>query len=188
MRYTKILLPGLIAAGLVGCGLVGCGNSAPGNSAAGAAAATPASMRPAPDQTGPAEPHAQTGAQAAALRFDRAYQAGHYTASWELLVPAMQRQIPRRLWVRVHQGCQSATAAMAARAIRAVTVFGTAAIVTETVTAGSPQHRRAEEVFSYIKGQWGYSPNDLDIYHHGSAAADIAAARAAGLCASWKSF
>ncbi len=183
MRYTKILLAGLVAAGSAGCG-----NSAPGNSAAGAAATTPASMRPAPDKTGAAEPHARTGAQAAALRFDRTYQAGHYAASWELLVPAVQRQLPRRLWVRVHQGCQPATAATGTRAIQAVTVFGTAAIVTETVTAGPPQHRRAEEVFSYAKGQWGYSPNDLAIYHHGSAAADIAAARAAGLCASWQSF
>ncbi len=179
MRFTKIFLAGLVAAGLVGCG-------APG--AAKGTAAESATARAAPDQTGPAEPHAQGGARMAAQRFDRLYQAGHYAESWELLVPAMQQQIPQHLWVTVHQGCRAAAVASTARTIKAVTVFGTAAIVTEAATAGSARHRRAEEVFSYVKGRWGYSPNDLSIYHHGSAADDIAAARKAGLCAGWKNF
>jgi hypothetical protein len=186
MRFTKILLVALVA--LVAAGLVGCGAPAPGPTAAKGAAAESAAARAAPDQTGPAEPHAQGSARTAAQRFDRLYQAGHYAASWELLVPAMQRQIPRHLWVTVHQGCRASTVASTARAIKAVTVFGTAAIVTEAVTTGPPQHRRAEEVFSHVKGRWGFSPNDLSIYHHGSTADDIAAARKAGLCASWKSF
>ena len=177
MRFTKLFLAGLMATGLVGCS----------NSASAPSATGPAGHEAAATQTAPAEPNAQAGARAAALRFDRQYLAGQYAASWDLLVPAVRRQIPRGLWVKVHHGCQS-TATAAARTINTVTVFGTAAIVTETVTVGRPKHRRGEEVFSYVKGRWGYSPNDMSIYHRGSAAADIAAARASGLCASWKSF
>ncbi len=176
MRFTKVFLAGLIIAGLAGCS----------NSASTPSATGPADHEAEATQTAPAEPNAQAGARAAAVRFDRQYVAGHYAASWDLLVPAVRRQIPRGLWVKVHHGCQST--ATAARVIKVVTAFGNAAIVTETVTVGRPEHRRGEEVFSYVKGRWGYSPNDLSIYHRGSAAADIAAARAAGLCASWKSF
>jgi hypothetical protein len=177
MRFTKVSLAGLVVAGVAGC--TNSASTPPASSAASHAAVAA--------QTAPAEPNAQAGARTATLRFDRQYLAGHYAAVWDLLVPAVRRQIPRGLWVKVHQGCQS-TATTAARTVKTVTVFGNAAIVTETVTAGRPEHRRGEEVFSYVKGRWGYSPNDMSIYHRGSAAADIAAARAAGLCASWKSF
>ncbi|MGP7997919.1 MAG: hypothetical protein ACLPKI_11430 [Streptosporangiaceae bacterium] len=178
----------ILPAALVAVALAGCSVSSSGSPAAGSAATAPATLRPAPDNTGAAEPHAQSGARAAAVRFDRLYQAGRYAASWMMLAPAVRRQIPQQLWVRVHQVCQSGTVATSTRAISAVTVFGTAAIVTETVAAGPPRRRHAEEVFSYVHGQWAFSPNDLAVYHHGSAAADIAAARAAGLCASWESF
>lgn len=181
MRFTKVFLAGLIIAGLAGCsGSVSAPSATdPASSAVGHGAAAA--------QATATESNAQAGARAAAVRFDRQYVAGHYAASWDLLVPAVRRQIPRGLWVKVHHGCQS-TATTAARVIKAVTAFGNAAIVTETVTVGRPEHRRGEEVFSYVKGRWGYSPNDMSIYHRGSAAADIAAARAVGLCASWKSF
>ncbi len=182
MRYMKVFLAGLAAASLVGCSDAASAPSATSTASSRATSAQPA------DQTAPAVPDAQASARTAALRFDRVYLAGHYAASWDLLVPAVQRQIPRGLWVRVHHACQSADAATTARAVKTVTAFGTAAIVTETVTVGPSRPRQGEEVFSYVKGHWGYSPNDLSIYHHGSAAADIAAARAAGLCATWKSF
>jgi hypothetical protein len=178
MRVSTVLLAGLVAAGLTG--LAGCSNAA-----SSLPAAQPRTTAPAPDQTRATEPHAKAGARTAALRFDDLYLAGRYAASWEQLVPAVRHQIPLRLWIKVHHGCRPAAAV---RTIKAVTVFGNAAIVTEAVTKGPPRHRRGEEVFSYIRGEWGFSPNDLSIYHHGSAAADISAARAAGLCATWKSF
>jgi len=123
----------------------------------------------------------------AAVHFDGLYQAGHFAASWGLLVPVVKRQIPLGAWVQVHHACQPAGAGTA-RAIKAITVFGNAAIVTEAIAEGPAKSRSFEEVFSYTNGQWGYSPNDMGIYHHGSAAADIAAAKAAGVCATGKSF
>ena len=178
MRVSRVLLAGVLAAGLAACS-----NAAPGPSAAGPATHSPTA--PGPEQTGATEPHAKAGARTAALRFDQVYLAGRYAESWALLAPTVRRQIPRRVWIKVHHGCRPARAA---RTIKAVTVFGNAAIITEAVTLGPPRHRRGEEVFSYARGKWGFSPNDLSIYHPGSAAADVTAARAAGVCATWKSF
>jgi len=132
-------------------------------------------------------PHAQAHARAAAVQFDRLYLAGQFAASWDLLTPTVKRQIPRGVWVKVHNGCASAKAGTA-RAIKAVTVFGTVAIVSERLAGTQSKHSTAQEVFNYDHGRWGYSPNDLSIYHHGSIAADIAAAKAAGFCVSWKGF
>jgi hypothetical protein len=176
MRFSKGLLVGLVAAGLVGCS-----GPATGPSATGGATAAP--VAPAT----PAEPHAQADARSAATRFDGLYLAGQFAASWDLLVPTVKRQVPRRVWVRVHEGCPSAMAGTA-RAIKAVTVFGTVAIVTEKLAGAPPKHGTAEEVFHYANGHWGFSPNELSIYLRGSVPADIAAAKAAGLCADWKGF
>jgi hypothetical protein len=41
-------------------------------------------------------------------------------------------------------------------------------------------------VFNYSHDHWGYSPSNLGIYQHRSVAADVAAARAAGLCTAGK--
>ena len=66
-----------------------------------------------------------------------------------------------------------------ARVIKAVTVFGNAAIVTERSPEVS-QRTTVEAVFNYFNGRWAYSPSNIGIYQHGSVSADIAAARAAG--------
>jgi hypothetical protein len=63
-----------------------------------------------------------------------------------------------------------------------VTVFGDAAIVTAKVTGAHARHHIARDIFNYANGRWGYSPADLSVYLHGSVAADISAAKAAGLC------
>jgi len=35
---------------------------------------------------------------------------------------------------------------------------------------------------TYTDGSWGIVPNHLSLYQHGSVAADVAAAKAAGFC------
>jgi hypothetical protein len=128
----------------------------------------------------------RTSAREAATRFYGLYFAGQFANSWDLLAPAAKRQIPRSVWVGVHEGCLSAGAGNSA-VVKSVTVFGKAAIVTEAIADGSPGSGTVAAVFNYSNGQWGYSPGDPSVYHHGSVAADIAAAKAAGLCASRKS-
>ncbi len=82
-------------------------------------------------------PGAETraGARAAAAQFYGLYFASQYAASWDLLTPAAKHQVPRGVWVNVHDGCPSASAGKA-RVIKFVTVFGNAAIVTAKVSGG----------------------------------------------------
>jgi len=128
----------------------------------------------------------KAAARPAAAHFYAVYSARRYVASWHLLAPASARQIRVRAWVAVHRAC--ASAASAKPRIKAVTVFGNAAIVTTTM-AGVPAGRATtEDVFNFADGRWGYSPEDLGIYRQRSVAADVTAAKAAGLCAGWKSF
>lgn len=184
MRSVKGLAVGLVTVGLVGCG--GSGASTPSAAArSGRPAAAPgivASTVPAPT---PVSPRVRAGARAAAAQFYGLYSARQFATSWDLLSPVTKRQVSKRLWVSVHDACQSRRTGKS-RTIRAVTVFGSAAIVTEAITGASPG--TTEDVFNYSNGRWSYSPADLSIYHHGSVAADVAAARAAGFCASGKLF
>jgi hypothetical protein len=123
----------------------------------------------------------RAGARAAAAQFYDLYFSRRFAASWDLLTPAAKREIPKTLWVKVHEGCPSAGAGVA-RVIKAVTVFGNAAIVTETIAGSLSRLGTAGDVFSNVDGRWDYLPQDIDIYHHASVAADVAAARAAGYC------
>jgi hypothetical protein len=188
VRLWQGLLAGMVAAGLAGCTNSAApppdaGQSAPASgSATASGTARPAA---APPVTLPAG--AKAAVQAAAARFDRVYYARRYAASWSLLAPAVRSQVPENVWVGVHNGCASATPG-ATRVIRSVTVFGTTAIVTEAVSGSHSKRNTAEYVFEYADGSWGYSPVYPGIYHSGSIAADIGAAKAAGLCAGWKSF
>jgi hypothetical protein len=159
------------AAGLAGCS--GSGSTAPRVAASTARAAEQVS------------PRLRIQARAAAGQAFGLYASGRFAAFWSLLSPAAKRQISRQAWLRVHEACPS-TGHGEHGTVKAVTVFGNAAIVTEGI-AGTPPVT-AEVVFNYVNGQWSYSPEDLSVYHHRSVAADIAAAKAAGFCGSGKIF
>jgi hypothetical protein len=179
---------GLLAS-LAAVGLVGCSNSAAPSAPGIAASPSPtgsAGIRPAPAPPGPAEPKTRAAARAAAVRFDRLYFAGQFAAAWDLLAPAVKQEVPQRIWVSVHNSCPSATAGQAR--IRTVTLFGDTAIVTETRPGTRAKQRRNTVVFSFADNHWGYSPGDPGIYQHGSVAANVAAAKAAGFCTNWKDF
>lgn len=175
MRFPKGLLVSLVAAGLVGC--------------SGGASGPPAVPTPPVTATASsvpsASPHVKAAARAAAEQFYGLYAANHYTALWNLLSLATKRQVSRRAWIGVHEACSTARAGKS-RVIMAVTVFGNAAIVAETITGVPPG--TAEDVFNYTNGRWRYTPQNPSIYQHGSVTADIAAAKAAGLCTSSKVF
>jgi hypothetical protein len=175
MRFSKGLLVSLVVAGVAGCSGGASGPSAvPTPTITATASSVPS-----------ASPHVKAAARAAAEQFYGLYAASHYAALWNLLSPVPKRQVSRKAWIGVHEAC-SAAGASKYRVIKAVTVFGNAAIVAETITGVLPG--TAEDVFNYADGRWGYSPQDPGIYQHGSVTADIAAAKAAGLCMSSKVF
>jgi hypothetical protein len=200
MRISKTLGVGLLVASLAGCGGSILSPSAAGPPAtASSSAPSPGTSPRAHGSPGavsgvtrassanPVKPGMKAGARAAAANFYGLYSANRFAASWDLLTSTTRRLIPRHVWVTVHEACPSAGAAKA-RVIEAVTVFGDAAIITEKVPGAPPWLRTTEDVFNYANGHWHYSPGNLGIYEHGSVAADVAAAKAAGLCAGWKDF
>jgi len=181
MRSAKVLLA------LVAISLAACSNAPSGSPSTGAVPAEHAAAAPSAAHAAakPAQARTQAGARAAAWRFYRLYFGGQFAASWDLLAPAAKRQVPKRVWTGVHGGCQAGIAARF-MVIGSVTVFGDAAIVTHKVTGTHARRRIARDIFNYANGRWGYSPADLSVYRHGSVAADISAAKAAGLCSGRK--
>lgn len=186
MRLSKGLLVSLMAVALAGCdghssaappGGPSPGGGPPGGGPSPRVTSTEAVAAP----PSPASPQVEATARAAATRFYGLYFARQFASSWDLLAPAAKRQIPKNTWTRVHEGCLPAGTGTSG-AIKSVTVFGRAAIVTETVTGSSAKGSTVQAVFNYVNGRWSYSPGDLSIYHHGSVSADIAAAKAAGFC------
>jgi hypothetical protein len=182
MRFPNGLV-GLMALALalaLAVALAGCSGPA-FTPAPSAATPSPTATKPAVTQTGPAQPRTKAGVHTAATNFYRLSSVGQFAASWDLLTPTAQQAIPLTTWVAVHKRCSSA-AAQKARVIRSVLVFGNAAIVTQTIAGARARRGKAHDVFSYANGHWAYAPNDLSIYQHGSVAADVAAAKAQGLC------
>lgn len=192
MRITKVLLVGLIAVGLVGCGSTvfrpsasGPSSSSPTNRAKPSPSATASPKTKREGLASRPEPKTEAGAREAAVQFYGLYSAKQFTASWDLLTPSVKRQIPLSVWVGVHAGCPSIGAGKT-RVIKAVTVFGNAAIITEEIGGTLSSLGTTEDVFNYGHHHWRYTPGELGIYHHGSVAADVAAAKAADLCSSKK--
>lgn len=200
MRLQKNFLIVLVSAAVAGCSAAsGTGASGPASAAAGTTtrSAAASSTRPAASSTGSAASSTQlapsiTPKVEAALRptvthFYSVYLGREVAASWDLLAPAVKKQISMQVWTGVHDACRPVNAGEA-RVIKAVTVFGNSAIVTIAIAGIPAKAGVSEDIFSYAQGRWGYSPTDIGIYRHGSITADVAAAKAAGICGSWTSF
>lgn len=185
-KGTTVYLRKALLLGVAAVGLVGCTNSVSTSSLPSQSPSTVKFTGPPAAKATPIPKATTSGARVAAVQFDNIFFASKFAASWDLLSADVKRAIPEQVWVRVHDGCQSAQTNVT-RVIKSVTVFGDAAIVTETVTAQS-KRSTGEDVFNYADGRWGYSPENLSIYHRGSVSADIAAARAAGFCSGQQPF
>lgn len=130
-----------------------------------------------PVSNGPVPGATASGARSAAARFGNLYFGGQFSGAWAMLTPAAQREVPRAAWVAVHGACPPASRPT----VTSVTLFGTAAIITES--AGAPNRATVRYVLSYSRGTWRFAPGATGIYRRGSAAADVAAAKADRLCA-----
>ena len=175
MRFWKGLLVSLVVVGLAGCS---------GGASGPSAVPTPtitatASSVPSASAHMKAWPVRQPGSSTACTRRVSTRPCG---TCWPRPRSVRSRGKPGSACTR-HA---PAAGAGKSRVIKAVTVFGNAAIVAETVAGALPG--TAEDVFNYADGRWRYSPQDPSIYQHKSVTADIAAAKAAGLCTSSKVF
>jgi hypothetical protein len=175
MRDLKVIPASLAALAVIG--LAGCGGGGGQTPASSAASYSPAPLTP-------AQMVMKAGAQAEAVKFFGGYAEGEFATTWSQLSPAVRKEVPRKVWVKVHAACRVKPSGPS-RAVQAVTVFGNSAIVTSTAPGGTAT---TEDIFSYVSGKWRFTPKDMAIYRGKSVSADIKAAKAAGVCASWKGF
>jgi hypothetical protein len=155
--------------------------------ASGSPSATTSASAPAASSAAPAaaaQPATEAGVRAAATQFYALYAAGQWSSAWAYLSPATKGAVSEATFTAVHEGCPSPSAGMA-RVIKSVTLAGSTAVVTETVAGAASALGSVTDAWHYAGGQWGVelAPSALAVYKHGSAAADIAAAKAAGNCA-----
>lgn len=130
-----------------------------------------------------AQPETAAAATAVARQYLGLYSAGQFALSWTLLAPSAQRAVSQATWVAVHRGCPSQAARLAYN-VKDTTLTGSTAVVTVTLAGAAASLASESESLTYSSGQWGFVPSDLSYYRHGSVKADIAAAKAAGYCAS----
>jgi|HubBroStandDraft_1064217.scaffolds.fasta_scaffold197491_2 hypothetical protein len=178
----KLAAASVTAAALIAA--VGCSASAPAPSAASAAtlaAASPATAAATPSAA--VQPETAAAAEAVAKQYLGLYSASQFATAWTLLAPSAKHAVSQATWVAVHQGCPSQAAGLAYD-VKDTTVTGTTAVVTVTLAGAAASIASESESLTYSAGQWGFVPNDLSYYRHGSVRADISAAEAAGYCAS----
>jgi hypothetical protein len=179
MRFQAMaIIPAAVAAGLA---LAACSGASSGNLAGPSAVARSAS--PGAHASTPVEPATASAVRADADDYLTLYTAGQFAVIYQMLSAPARQAIGQQAWVAVHRGCPGATSGMSYK-IRHVAVTGKIAVVTVALTGRSVKPQSATETLVYADGHWGFSPQDLGLYRHGSVSADVAAAKSAGGCAS----
>ena len=168
MRYRAMAVTAAaITAGLT---LAACSAASPGPAAS--------TKRARPVHTAPlSEPVTLAAVRTDAADYLSLASAGQFAITYQMLSASARRSITQQAWVAVHQTCAGTS-----YKIKHLAVAGKTATVTVGLTWG---HRGTlTETLSYTAGSWGISPRDLGLYRHGSVAADVAAVKAQGGCAS----
>lgn len=158
-----------------------CSSGTPAGPAASTATAITTPTSPAAVAS-TAQPETAAQATAVAKQYLGLTSASQFAAAWGLLAPSAQRTVSQVTWVAVHQGCPAESAGLAYE-VKDTTVTGDTAIVTVSLSGVAASIGSESEALTYSAGRWGFVPNDLSFYKHGSVKADIAAAKAAGYCA-----
>ena len=171
------IVPAAVAAGLA---LAACSAGSSGSSAGPSAAGSAA---PSAHASTPVEPETAAAVRADADDYLTLYMAGQFAIIYQMLTTPARQAINQQAWVAVHRGCPGATGGMTYK-IRGIAVTGKSALVTVALTGKAAKPESATEALVYSDRHWGFSPRDLGLYRHGSVSADVAAAKAAGGCAS----
>ncbi len=168
MRYRVLAMTA--AAVTAGLTVVACSAATP-RSAASTRQARPVHTAPL------SEPASLAAVRADAADYLSLASAGQFAITYQMLSTSARQAITQQAWVAVHQACAGTS-----YKIKHLAVAGKTATVTVGLTGG---HRGTlTETLVYTAGSWGVSPADLSLYQHGSVAADVAAAKAGGNCAS----
>jgi hypothetical protein len=171
----------LITAAAITAAACSSGTPATPSSATTAADATTAPVSPTAAAS-TAQPETAAAATAVAKQYYGLDSAGQFGAAWGLLAPSAQRAVSRATWVAVHQGCPSQSAGITYDVSKA-TLTGDTAIIAVSLPGTASSLGSESEALTYSAGRWGFVPNDLSMYKHGSVRADVAAAKTSGYCA-----
>jgi hypothetical protein len=144
-----------------------------GSATAGGAAASSA----------PATPDTSAAAKSAAAQFFALYSAGQWGAAWQYLTAADKTEAPLSVYTAMHQGCPSEAAGLAYK-IQQVNMAGKTAVVTYSLSGVASAIGSGTMAETWTPAGWKVTDNDIGVYSHGSAGADLAAAKAKGECAS----
>jgi len=144
-----------------------------GSATAGAAAASSA----------PATPDTSAAAKSAGAQFFALYSVGQWGAAWQYLTAADKTEAPLSVYTAVHQGCPSEAAGLAYK-IQQVNMAGKTAVVTYSLSGVASAIGSGTMAETWTPAGWKVTGNDMGVYSHGSAGADLAAAKAKGECAS----
>lgn len=178
MRFQPMgIVPAAVAAGLA---LAACSGAGSGSSAGPSPAH---SASPGAHAGTPVEPETAAAVRADADDYLTLYTAGQFAVIYQMLSAPARQAINEQAWVAVHRGCPGAAAGLTYK-IRHIAMTGKTAVVTVALAGQAAKPESATETLVYADGHWGFSPADLTLYRHGSVSADVAAARAAGGCAS----
>jgi hypothetical protein len=173
------LIPITLSVGSITLGigvLSACGSGAASSST------PPAAVAPA-TSAAPAVPDTAAAARSAAKSFFALYSAGQWAAAWQYLTAADKAEAPLRVYQAVHAGCPSKSAGLA-YAIKDTTMAGKTAVITYGLSGVAGALGSATMTEKWTPSGWTVNPDNMSVYSHGSASADLAAARAAGDCAS----
>ena len=133
----------------------------------------------------PADPVTTAGATAAAHHLLDLYADRRFSAAWDMILPAAQRQVDEVTWDGFYARCPGIRSGYR---VLYTTLTGDpvdpSALVVVYLTRGRPSDASVISLtFDYLLGRWRYDPVDLTEFSHGSVAADLAAAQADGVCA-----
>jgi hypothetical protein len=130
----------------------------------------------------PATPDTSAAAKAAATQFLALYSAGQWAPAWQYLTAADKAEAPLSVYEEVHNSCPSKAAGLAYK-ITGMTLAGKTAVATYTIGGVASALGSATLAETWTAGGWKVTGNDMGVYSHGSASADLASAKAAGDCA-----
>lgn len=174
MRARALALAAAVA--VTGCGTATTAQSHPAHPATSSAPTVPA--------VPPAGPQTAAGVKVTAQQFFDLFSASEFAAAYPYLSSADRKVISLGTWVAVDQGCPSRFAGVA-EVIGRVTVAGSIAVVTDSMSGIMSKVGTTTDAFMYSGGAWYWQmpPDELAVFSHGSVANDVAAAKALHWCA-----
>jgi len=175
---TVLKVVALVAAGLL---LAACSGSSQATSTLTTQPPTSPTKTPLPHSV--ATPLTVAAARQRATQYLALYSAGQWAAAYEYIVPGLDKNISKEIWVGVHDACKNPSPGPTHLVSNGLQPVG---LVDFSVSpAGAASALGTKQIYmTYSGGQWYYDPSNGWIYFGHSLSNAIAKAKGQGLCGS----